>query len=439
MSEPSSSQGGPQDLTSLAVDRAVASNTDNTNASPSPSPADLDASKTTIELTTKPRSVPLPNAPEIASVTTATDHMITVHWTSESGWSAPKLKPYGPLSLMPTASVLHYATECFEGTKAYRGHDGQLRLFRPSRNTARMLISATRIALPGFNPDELEKLIKLLVSVDGPKWLPRSAPGTFLYLRPTMIATDPGLSLHTPLEALLYIILCPFPSTLKASTPTKPGLRLLASREDSIRAWPGGLGFAKVGANYGPSVLAQGEARQRGYDAVLWLFGPDALVTEAGTSNFFVVWRKKGEAGETSCLELVTAPLGDKVILDGVTRGSVLELARERLVSPNAPGHVECLRIVERSFTMKEVEDASQEGRLVEAFVAGTAYFITPVSEIHFRGTTIEVPVAREGDKDQSMGPYARLFRTWLEEIIYGRKAHKWGVVVDEAPGAVNK
>ncbi len=299
-----------------------------------------------------------------------------------TGWDAPRLVPYGPLSIMPTASVLHYATECFEGMKLYRGYDGKLRLFRPDRNCNRMLRSATRIALPAFDPAELQKLIFKLVSVDGPKWLPKSRPGTFLYLRPTMIANGAALGVQKPREALLYIIACCFPSWDEPTAPaipstslgvngsilgtSKPGLKLLASRDDMVRAWPGGFGFAKVGANYGPSLLAQGEARERGYDQILWLFGAQCDVTEAGASNFFVVWRTR-----EGRLQLVTAPLDDGIILDGVTRRSVLELARARLTKTWE--QLEGLEVVERKYCMREVEEAVEEGRLVEAFAAGTA------------------------------------------------------------------
>ena len=274
---------------------------------------------------------------------------------------------------MPTASVLHYATECFEGLKFYRGHDLKLRLFRPDCNTRRMLNSATRISLPAFDPDELQKLIETFVAVDGEKWLPKSRPGTFLYLRPTMIATAAALGVQKPKEALLYIIACCFPSfdtpsgtagpsgnIIQQLSKARPGLKLLASKQDTVRAWPGGFGYAKVGANYGPSLIAQAEAKARGYDQVLWLLGKDCDVTEAGASNFFVVWR----TGDGK-LQLITAPLDDKIILDGVTRRSVLQLARERMGGD--------LEIVERKYTMSEVENAAEEGRLLEAFAVGTA------------------------------------------------------------------
>lgn len=148
-------------------------------------------------------------------------------------------------------------------------------------------------------------------------------------------------------------------------------MKLLAS-QNSVRAWPGGFGFAKVGANYGPTLMANQEARTRGYDQVLWLL--DGVVTEAGASNFFVVWRSK-----EGKVQLVTAPLDDKIILDGVTRRSILQLARERLVEDSGYG-LEPIEVVERKFTMDDVAEAIREGRMIEAFAAGTAvsYFVAP-------------------------------------------------------------
>jgi len=138
-------------------------------------------------------------------------------------------------------------------------------------------MSATRISLPGFDPKELEKLIIAMIAVDGPKWLP--TPGTFLYLRPTMIGSAGALGVASPKEATLFII-----STFMPPLGSPKGMKLLAS-QDGVRAWPGGFGYAKVGANYGPSLMASSEARTRGYDQVLWLL--DGFVTEAGASNFF--------------------------------------------------------------------------------------------------------------------------------------------------------
>jgi len=357
-----SAPGGEQDLdlTSSGVEHRLAENGQPAHVTAGvsqPNVQELDASKLTYTFTQNPREVPAVGVTEEANGNTiCADHMITAVWSAKNGWAAPELKPYGPLSLMPTASVLHYATECFEGMKAYRGYDGKLRIFRPDCNTERMLMSSVRISLPSFPPKELEKLIIALLSVDGPNWLPRERPGTFLYLRPTMIGTQSQLGVHAPAEAMLYIIASFMP---RMDSPPG-GMKLHTSPGDMVRAWVGGFGYAKVGANYGPSLLATAEARSRGFHQILWLYGKNGECTEAGASNFFVVW--KTPEGKT---QLVTAPLDDRLILAGVTRRSVLALARERLA-----GEVE---VVERKYTIDEVVQAASEGRLVEAFAAGTA------------------------------------------------------------------
>lgn len=208
-------------------------------------------------------------------------------------------------------------------------------------------------------------------------WLPKDRVGEHLYLRPTLIATEAQLGIALPKEALLFIIAVPWPDPAKAMKPaddgqkSKPGLKLLASGQDTIRAWPGGFGYAKLGANYGPSLAAHGQATAIGFNQVLWLFGTERQVTEAGASNFFIVWENK----QTGKRELVTAPLENQLILPGVTRRSVLELAREKLsqtVDGLAP-----VDVVERSFTIGEVEEAWKEGRIVEAFVSGTAVCVS--------------------------------------------------------------
>ncbi|KAI9883938.1 MAG: hypothetical protein M1823_004282 [Watsoniomyces obsoletus] len=356
--------------------------------------SELNASRLRITLTNDSRTIPPPTSSQVKSQNACTDHMITATWTATEGWHDPELKPYGPFSMMPNASVLHYGTECFEGMKVFRGDDGKLRLFRPDRNCARMLISATRVALPVFPPLELEKLIKMLVAVDAEKWLPKTRPGNLLYLRPAMIGTHAALGVQRPQEALLFVIMCMFPNLdvpisaaamtsgiINGEGPppqhlstTNPGLKLLASQDDIVRAWPGGFGYAKVGGNYGPTLAAQGEARSRGYDQILWLFGEEKYVTEAGASNFMVVWRTK-----EGRVEMVTAPLDDRMILDGVMRRSTLELARERL-SGGDHCEMEPLSVVERKFSMLEMEQAILDGRMLEAFVCGTAVSTTQLS-----------------------------------------------------------
>lgn len=362
---PPSAAGHPDvDLSAAALSHKMSEQTTATNGQNNgrldghvPRGRELDASALVFTRTEKPQPVPDERTACAGHETVCTDHMITCEWTASAGWAAPQLRPYGPLSLMPTASCLHYATECFEGLKVYRGHDGRLRLFRPDCNMQRMLVSALRISLPGFAADQLERLVRALVAVDGPKWLPPDRAGSFLYLRPAMIGTHEQLGVQEPRRALLFVTASFMP---RLDAPPG-GMKLHTSPEDTVRAWVGGFGFAKVGANYGPSLAATAEARSRGFSQILWLYGPEGHCTEAGASNFFVLWR----ARDTGRLQLVTAPLDDRLILDGVTRRSVLQLARERLTAE--------LDVVERKYTIDEVLDADRDGRLVEAFAAGTA------------------------------------------------------------------
>ncbi|KAI0394077.1 branched-chain amino acid aminotransferase [Xylariaceae sp. FL0594] len=402
-----SAPGGQQDvdLTSSGVEHRLEENEQHIVQ-------ELDASKLIHTFAQNPREVPPEGVTaEPNGNTICTDHMITAMWSAKKGWAAPELKPYGPLSLMPTASVLHYATECFEGMKVYRGYDGKLRIFRPDCNTERMLMSSVRISLPAFDPKELEKLIIALMAVDGPKWLPRERPGTFLYLRPTMIGTQSQLGVQAPNEAMLYIIASFMP---RMDSPPG-GMKLHTSPDDMVRAWVGGFGYAKVGANYGPSLMATAEARSRGFHQILWLYGKNGECTEAGASNFFVVWKTPEDK-----TQLVTAPLDDRLILAGVTRRSVLALAKERLA-----GEVE---VVERKYTIDEVIQAAAEGRLVEAFAAGTAFFVCPVSLIHHRGRDIQIPMGKGGDG----APLTLRLKNWLVDIKYGREQHPWAVIVPE-------
>jgi len=373
--------------------------------------APLDASKLTYNLTTSPRTVPDEAVANAGLETICSDHMVTAIWKAGTGWETPELKPYGPLSLMPTASVLHYATECFEGLKVFRGYDGRLRVFRPDRNAARFRMSAARISLPVFEPEELIKLMTALLSVDGPRWLPRDKPGNFLYIRPTLIGTQSQLGVQAPKEAMLYIIVSFMP---RMDLPPG-GMRLHTSPDDMVRAWVGGFGYAKVGANYGPSLMATQDARRRGFHQILWLYGAQSECTEAGASNFFIVWKRKDGKKE-----LITAPLDDKLILDGVTRRSCLEIARERLADE--------LEVTERKYTIDEVLEADSEGRILEAFAAGTAYFVCPVSQIHHRGRDVHIPMGPENQPNE----ITNKIKTAIGDIMYGRTQHEWGVVIPE-------
>lgn len=331
-------------------------------------PAPLDASRLVIRRRKDLQPVGWLQDPPTGVQSAGTDHMLTVRWNEVDGWATPEIVPYADLAIPPTASCIHYATQCYEGLKVYRGYDGRLRIFRPDANCKRLVKSAVQVSLPTFDTKELERLIISLLAVDCPKWLPAATcKGKSLYVRPAMIANGPTIGVRLPGEALLFVILVPWPEI--APELVTNGLQLITSRAESVRAWPGGFGSTKIGANYGPSFVSLGEARSLGFDQVLWLFGESGFVTEAGASNFYVIWKT-----DTGKVELVTASLDDKVILPGITRDSIITLAQKRLSSSTARNYSHRpLEVVERQFSMTEIAAAKKEGRLIEAFVSGTA------------------------------------------------------------------
>lgn len=367
--------------------------------------ASLNASKLSIVKTTQPKAkVP---KEELVFGKTFTDHILEVEWTQENGWSAPTITPYHTLNLDPSTIVFHYGFEAFEGMKAYRDHQNQIRIFRPDKNMARMNTSAERIALPTFDGDEFIKLINEFVKLDQ-EFVPEGE-GYSLYLRPTIIGTSASLGVSTPDRALLYVIASPvgpyYSTGFKAVS--------LEATDYAVRAWPGGVGNKKLGANYAPCVKPQLEAAARGYQQNLWLFGEEGYITEVGTMNVFFVF--KDSEGKK---ELVTAPL-DGTILEGVTRDSVLTLARDRLPSDE-------WTVSERKFTMQEVKDRAAKGELVEAFGSGTAALVSPIKNIGWRGEDIGVPLAagEAGDLTVQMSE-------WIKKIQYGEEEYKgWSKLI---------
>ncbi|KAJ7071270.1 branched-chain amino acid aminotransferase II [Mycena amicta] len=346
---------------------------------------------------------------------TFTDHMLAIPWDAVSGWGVPEIKPYGPLQLEPSATVLHYAQTLFEGMKAYRDEAGKVTLFRPDMNMKRMNNSARRIALPTFNGDALLDLIKRLISIDK-HWIPREA-GYSLYVRPTLIGTQKAIGVGPPNEALLFVILSPVgPYYASGFKPVA-----LYGTTEFVRAAPGGTGAYKLGVNYAPGVLPQKSVAALGYSQNLWLHGPDHELTEVGTMNMFVVFKTKEGA-----LELVTPPL-DGMILPGVTRDSVLALAREHISGvKRLPELTENLVVSERTVTMKEVKEASREGRLVEMFGAGTAAVISPVDRIGYMGEDVHIPTGEDG-----MGPVSRPIWAELVGRQWGTIPSDWSVLVE--------
>lgn len=232
-----------------------------------------------------------------------------------------------------------------------------------------------------------------------------SARGYSLYLRPTVIGTQNTLGVGPPGSALLFVIASPvgpyYPTGFKAIS--------LEATDYAVRAWPGGVGDKKLGANYAPCIVPQLKAASRGFQQNLWLFGEEEYVTEVGTMNLFIALKNKD--GQK---ELVTAPL-DGTILEGVTRDSVLGLARERLVPKG-------WTVSERKIRMSEIAEASEEGRLIEVFGSGTAAIVSPVRSISYRGKLVECGLK----ENEEAGEIASQMKNWIEGIQYGDEEHPW-------------
>ncbi|KAI6657759.1 hypothetical protein LOD99_502 [Oopsacas minuta] len=346
----------------------------------------------TTEYTTKPKPRPAPDNP-LTFGTVTTDHMFITNWKLGQGWKNPRIVPYQPLQLDPTAKVLHYAIEVFEGMKAYLGDDKELRMFRPMKNMDRLHKSAIRATLPVFDKTELKECLKALLEVDR-DWAPDRKECS-LYIRPTIIGVDASLGVNVATEALLYTILCPVGSYYGGGSFEAVSLY---ADEKAVRAWPGGAGSSKLGANYAPTVARQVEAAENGCVQVLWLFGDDHELTEVGTMNIFAFW--ENQRGER---EVITPPLSD-IILPGVTRDSVIQLIRSWGDVP----------VVERTFTMQDVMTAVNENRMLGLFGTGTACVVSPVKDILYRGERIAIPTLERA-------PVVTKVYKNLTDIHYGR------------------
>lgn len=363
---------------------------------------DINPDALSITRTATPKQVLPPE--ELVFGRTFTDHMLSIEWTASQGWLAPRITPYQNFSLDPATCVFHYAFECFEGMKAYKNSQGQVRLFRPEKNMARLNKSSARIALPNFSGKAFIDLISKFAAMEE-RFIP-AARGFSLYLRPTMIGTQRTLGVGPPGSALLFLIASPvgpyYPTGFRAVS--------LEATDYAVRAWPGGVGDMKLGANYAPCIVPQLQAAKRGFHQNLWLFGEEEFVTEVGTMNFFAAIKDK----ETGKKTLMTAPL-DGTILEGVIRDSVLDLARERL-------EPEGWEVEERKFTMWELANAADEGRLIEAFGTGTAAVVSPVRKIGWKGRLVECGLK----EDQEVGDVTKRMKAWIEGIQYGIEEHPW-------------
>lgn len=280
---------------------------------------------------------------------TFTDHMFVCDF--ENGeWQTPKILPYQPMTMEPSARVFHYGQAVFEGMKAYKDHDGNVFLFRPEDNFNRINKSSARLAMPEFPKDYFFNGLTELLKLDN-AWI-KPGVGNSLYIRPFVIATEPAIS-AAPSETYRFMIIC---SPAKAYYKGK--VRVLFAEKFS-RSANGGVGFAKAAGNYAAQFYPTNLAQQKGFQQVIWTDASShEYLEEAGTMNIFF------RVGD----KLITAPTNDR-ILDGVTRKSVIQIAKDLGINCEV-----------RRVSVKEIKDAAIDGSLKEIFGTGTAAVISPIS-----------------------------------------------------------
>ncbi|MGP4077476.1 branched-chain amino acid aminotransferase [Halobacillus sp. K22] len=352
-------------------------------------------SLTTVESRIKKQK---PDSGQIPFGRTFTDHMFVMDYEESKGWHEPRIVPYEPLTLDPAAMIFHYGQTVFEGLKAYRTDDGRVLLFRPEKNFERLNLSSERLSIPPIDEDAVMDYLKKLIHLER-EWVPEFE-GTSLYIRPFIIATEPSLAVAPSKSYKFMIILSPVGPYFSG------GIRpvTINVEEEFTRAVKGGTGMAKTAGNYSSGYQAQAKASKEGNADVLWLDGVEKrYIEEVGSMNIF--FKIDGE--------IVTPALSGS-ILRGITRTSILELLEEWGWTVN-----------ERRISIDELYQYYEEGKLEEAFGAGTAAVISPVGEFNWLGKKMVI-------NDHEIGPVAQKLYDTVTGIQRGRKEddHGWTVEI---------
>jgi branched-chain amino acid aminotransferase len=322
------------------------------------------------------------------------DHMLVADY-ADGQWQNFQILPFGDMSMSPAMSVLHYGQTFFEGLKAYKLADGRTSVFRPYKNAVRFNKSAERLCMPQLPEDLFVQSIAALVDIDQ-QFIPDKANHA-LYIRPFMFATEAALGVHPSSTYKFCVLTGPvgpyFSKYLKVKVET-----------EYARACDGGFGFAKAAGNYAGSLLPAKKAAEEGFDQIIWTDSREhAYIEELGAANIVFVMDGK-----------IVTPSTRDTILKGVTRDSILELAR----SWNVP-------VEERRVAVTEVLEGIKSGKVTEAFGVGTAATITSIAEIGFNGEIFTLP-------DPAKGEFASKLRSTLDDIKYGRQedTNNWNYIV---------
>ena len=318
------------------------------------------------------------------------DHMFMADYY-DGDWNDLRIQPYGDLSISPANTTLHYASTIFEGLKAYRNSAGEVLIFRPQANAQRMIKSAERMCMPVVSEELFMQALTELLRVDK-DWVP-SKEGTSLYIRPFQLAMDPYIGIR-PSDTYSFMIITG-PVGAYYSEPVRVKIETKYTR-----AAAGGVGYAKTGGNYAAALYPAKLAQEQGYHQLIWTDAKShEYVEESGTMNLMFI------INDT----LVTPPAGE-TILHGITRDSILQLARDR-----------GMKVEERPVSVAEVESALKAGTIQEAFGAGTAATIAHIKTIGVNGIDYDLP-------DVAQRRYSPQFLKDLDAIKKGEAPdpHGW-------------
>jgi branched-chain amino acid aminotransferase len=318
-----------------------------------------------------------------------TDHMFVADYI-DGEWKNFEIMPYGPIPMSPAISALHYGQAIFEGMKAYRLPDGSISIFRADKNFARFNKSATRMAMANIPEEVFMQGIASLINLDK-NWVPGAANNS-LYIRPTLFAMDAVLGVKASADYKFVVLTSPagpyYNKPLKVKIETR-----------YTRGADGGVGAAKTAGNYAMSMLPTAEAQAEGYDQLIWTDAKEHLyVEESGTANLMFVMNNK-----------IVTPEVRETILDGVTRDTVLQVAKSLNYG-----------VEERRVSIKEILEKIASGELSEAFAVGTAATITQIAEIGFEGKihTLNDPANR---------PVSASISKKVNDIRYGLAPDEFG------------
>ena len=347
-----------------------------------------------IEKTTSPKAKP--DSSNLGFGKIFTDHMFVMNYTEGKGWHDARIVPYANLSLAPSAMVFHYGQEMFEGLKAYKGADGKARLFRPDMNAKRTNASNDRLCIPELPEEYFVEAVKAVVKVDE-DWIP-DAPGTSLYIRPFIIATDEFLGV-APSKTYMFIIILSPSGAYYASGLAPVGIWI---EDEYVRAVRGGMGYAKTGGNYAASLAGQVKAHDDGYSQVLWLDGVERkYIEEVGAMNIF--FKIDGK---------IVTPMLNGSILPGITRNSVIHLCKSW-----------GMEVEERKISVDELIEAQKSGKLEEVFGTGTAAVISPVGKLRYGDDVMEI-------NNGEIGPVSQKIYDTVTGIQWGTVEDKFDWVV---------